>query len=136
MDINENDQKCFYRLNEQVIDNECSMARDQFAAERNFLSWVKLAMTIIASAVIIFRDFNNNSNANIGLANLSTVYFFALSLSLIIISTVYVIKAQQSLATEKKPLGLFIPLFLQVVGCVGAVSLIFILAINYYKLIQ
>ncbi|KAJ2354969.1 hypothetical protein GGF43_002960, partial [Coemansia sp. RSA 2618] len=49
------------KVKSQVIDNECSMARDQFAAERNFLAWFKLAMSVVSSATIIFRDFKQQS---------------------------------------------------------------------------
>ncbi|KAJ2617534.1 hypothetical protein EV177_000497, partial [Coemansia sp. RSA 1804] len=42
-----------------VVENDNSMARDQFAAERNFLSWFKLVMTIVASGTIIYSDFSD-----------------------------------------------------------------------------
>ncbi|KAJ1758678.1 hypothetical protein LPJ77_006378 [Coemansia sp. RSA 2523] len=109
------------------------MARDQFAAERNFLSWVKLALTVAASATVIFREFRLQSEFT-RLANISTLYFIVLALVLLVGSTMYVWGIQSSLATEQRPLRLFRPLLLQVCGCIGAVSLIFVLAVLYTRL--
>ncbi|KAJ2460229.1 hypothetical protein GGF42_000971 [Coemansia sp. RSA 2424] len=116
-----------------VIDNECSMARDQFAAERNFLSWFKLAMAVVASGVIIVRDFDlvNTSYARLG--DIATLYFFALAMLLLVVSTFYVWDTQHSLAVHKRPLRFFHPLLLQVFGSLGAVSLIFVLAVTYWR---
>ncbi|KAJ1791778.1 hypothetical protein GGH19_003239 [Coemansia sp. RSA 1807] len=121
------------KVKSHIIDNECSMARDQFAAERNFLSWVKLALTVAASATVIFREFRLQSEFT-RLANISTLYFIVLALVLLVGSTMYVWGIQSSLATEQRPLRLFRPLLLQVCGCIGAVSLIFVLAVLYTRL--
>ncbi|KAJ2471564.1 hypothetical protein GGI02_002179 [Coemansia sp. RSA 2322] len=107
------------------------MARDQFAAERNFLSWVKLAMAVVGSGTIIFRDFNKHISGYTRLADISTLYFFALAMLLLVVSTFYVWDTQHSLATYKRPIRVFHPLFLQVFGCLGAISLIFVLALSY-----
>ncbi|KAJ2492597.1 hypothetical protein IWW37_001352 [Coemansia sp. RSA 2050] len=116
-----------------VIDNECSMARDQFAAERNFLSWVKLSMALVASTTVIVRDFGIIKSSITRLADITTLYFLALAMLLLLISTFYVWEAQFSLATHKRPLRFFHPLLLQVFGSVGAVSLIFVLAVLYWR---
>ncbi|KAJ2622073.1 hypothetical protein GGI25_003550 [Coemansia spiralis] len=117
------------RYASRIVDNECSMARDQFAAERNFLSWFKLAMAIVASGTIIYRDFTQDTR----LARASTAYFLVLAILLLIISTVYVVEVKSWLATEKRPLRFFRPLFLQVLGSASAVSLIFVLAVAYTR---
>ncbi|KAJ1851234.1 hypothetical protein GGH12_000396 [Coemansia sp. RSA 1822] len=122
------------KVKSQIIDNESSMARDQFAAERNFLSWVKLALTVAASATVIFREFRLQSSEFTRLANISTLYFITLALVLLVGSTAYVWGIQSSLATEQRPLRLFRPLLLQVFGCIGAVSLIFVLAVSYTRI--
>ncbi|KAJ2872355.1 hypothetical protein H4R27_006663, partial [Coemansia aciculifera] len=109
------------RAKGSVIENECSMARDQFAAERNFLSWVKLAMAIIASTTVIVRDFGIVKSSYTRLADIATLYFFALAMLLLIVSTFYVWDTQLSLAIHKRPLRFFHPLLLQVLGSLGAV---------------
>ncbi|KAI9467625.1 hypothetical protein BX667DRAFT_393603 [Coemansia mojavensis] len=121
------------QLRSYIVDNEHSTARDQFAAERNFLSWLKLAMAVVASSIIIFHDFVEQNTTYSWLATVSTVYFFVLALLLLLVSTVFFWKTQGSLATEQKPMRLFTPLFLQVVGYAGAASLVFVLAISYSK---
>ncbi|KAJ2809791.1 hypothetical protein H4S07_003056 [Coemansia furcata] len=116
-----------------VIENECSMARDQFATERNFLSWVKLSMTVVASSTVIVRDFGIIKSSYTRLSDIATLYFFALAMLLLIVSTFYVWDTQFSLATHKRPLRFFHPLLLQVLGSLGAASLIFALAIIYWR---
>ncbi|KAJ2011027.1 hypothetical protein GGI14_006273, partial [Coemansia sp. S680] len=103
-----------------VIENECSMARDQFAAERNFLSWVKLSMALVVSTTVIARDFGIVKSSYTRLADITTLYFFALAMLLLIVSTFYVWDTQLSLAIHKRPLRFFHPLLLQVLGSVGA----------------
>ncbi|KAJ2745629.1 hypothetical protein GGI20_002012 [Coemansia sp. BCRC 34301] len=122
-----------FHIKGSVIDNECSMARDQFAAERNFLSWVKLAMAIAASATVIVRDFDMVKTSDTRLAGITTTYFFVLSMILLIVSTFYVWDTQHSLAVHQRPLRFFHPLLLQVFGSLGAVSLIFALAVSYWQ---
>ncbi|KAJ2688281.1 hypothetical protein IWW39_002325 [Coemansia spiralis] len=121
------------RAKGSVIDNECSMARDQFAAERNFLSWVKLSMALVASTTVIVRDFGIVKSSITQLADITTVYFLALAMLLLVVSTFYVWETQSSLATHKRPLRFFHPLLLQVFGSVGAVSLIFAIAVLYWR---
>ncbi|KAJ1663164.1 hypothetical protein IW140_005670 [Coemansia sp. RSA 1813] len=116
-----------------VVENDNSMARDQFAVERNFLSWFKLAMAIVASGTVIYKDFNDTIGMYSQLARISTAYFLGLAIVLLILSTVYLYAIKAALTKENGPLKLFHPLFLQVAGCIGAVSLIFVLALAYHR---
>lgn len=111
-----------------IICNSSSMARDQFAAERNFLSWVKLSMAVVASGALVFRDFPHSNK----LASITTLYFMCLSCLLLVVSALYVNYVQKCLADEHRPVKLFRPLFLQIVGSILAISLTFVLAIEYY----
>ncbi|KAJ2522813.1 hypothetical protein H4217_000529 [Coemansia sp. RSA 1939] len=116
-----------------VVENDNSMARDQFAAERNFLSWFKLVMTIVASGTIIYSDFSDTIGTYSRLAWISSAYFLVLAIVLLILSTLYFFATKTALTRENRPLRLFQPLFLQVAGCVGAVSLIFVVALAYRR---
>ncbi|KAI8319658.1 hypothetical protein GQ54DRAFT_313370 [Martensiomyces pterosporus] len=121
-----------------VIDNECSMARDQFAAERNFLSWVKLAMAMVVSASMIQKDFGHHVESIIyaRLAEVSTVYFIILAMVMLILSTAYVWEAQFKLSKLKTPVRVVRVLALQVLGSLAAVSLIFVLAVSYSRVVD
>ncbi|KAJ2544015.1 hypothetical protein EV175_005933 [Coemansia sp. RSA 1933] len=118
-----------------IVDNDGSMARDQFAAERNFLSWCKLSMCVVASGTVIYKDlYNHSAGASYGrLAQISTAYFLALAIVLLVLSTAYLYVIKAALARENRPLKMFRPLFFQVAGSVAAVSLIFVLAIAYHR---
>ncbi|KAJ1801539.1 hypothetical protein LPJ59_000213 [Coemansia sp. RSA 2399] len=116
-----------------VVENDNSMARDQFAVERNFLAWFKLSMAIVASGIVIYKDFDEAIGTYSLLARISTAYFLILAIVLLLLSTAYLYVIKAALSKENRPLKLFHLLFLQIAGCVGAVSLIFVLAIAYHQ---
>ncbi|KAJ1822295.1 hypothetical protein LPJ56_000886 [Coemansia sp. RSA 2599] len=120
----------------RVIDNECSMARDQFAVERNFLSWFKLSMAIASSGAVIFKDYDRarkpfQSFKYTVLADISTAYFVCLAILILAVATVYLWDVKLRLARENRPMRLFWMLFLGVLGFVGAMSLVVVLAVSY-----
>ncbi|ORX73334.1 hypothetical protein DL89DRAFT_91504 [Linderina pennispora] len=45
------------------IDNKGSTARDFYAAERNFLSWFRLGLAIMATGMAALADFNGSRNS-------------------------------------------------------------------------
>ncbi|KAJ1719642.1 hypothetical protein LPJ53_005631 [Coemansia erecta] len=131
------------KYHRRVIENECSMARDQFAVERNFLSWFKLAMAVASSGAVIFREFDRTpksqrsamvDGAFTRLADISTIYFLCLSMVLLFIATLYLWDVKLRLARDKRPVRLFWLLFLSVAGVLAAGSLIFIVAYSYARM--
>ncbi|KAJ2776610.1 hypothetical protein H4R18_005589 [Coemansia javaensis] len=114
-----------------VVDNDSSMARDQLAAERTFLSWIKLAMAVVGSCATVVGQ--PDWRASRRLAQGAAVYFMALAMALVAVSAVYVCRTQRLLAHERRPLSVFRPLFAQVVGCVAAASIIFALAVSHAR---
>ncbi|KAJ2720074.1 hypothetical protein GGI07_004823 [Coemansia sp. Benny D115] len=88
------------RYHRRVIENECSMARDQFACERNFLSWFKFSMALASSGAVVFNEFSKKQKQNINsagnpggahdknieLANASTVFFLVLAMIVLVFS--------------------------------------------------
>ncbi|KAJ1643531.1 hypothetical protein LPJ64_004709 [Coemansia asiatica] len=120
----------------RVIDNECSMARDQFAVERNFLSWFKLSMAVASSGAVIFRDYDKARKPfqplkYTRIADISTVYFISLSIVMLGVAMMYLWDVKLRLAKENRPARLFWMLFLGVLGFVGAMSLVIVLALSY-----
>ncbi|KAJ2706683.1 hypothetical protein FB645_001433 [Coemansia sp. IMI 203386] len=120
----------------RVIENECSMARDQFAVERNFLSWFKLSMAVASSGAVIFRDYDKARKPfqpfkYTRLADISTVYFICLAIAMLSVATMYLWDVKLRLAKESRPARLFWMLFLGILGFVGAMSLVIVLAVSY-----
>ncbi|KAJ2397714.1 hypothetical protein GGI05_000503 [Coemansia sp. RSA 2603] len=120
------------------------MARDQFAVERNFLSWFKLAMAVASSGAIIFRDMDRTPKSRRSaldvdgpytkLADISTIYFLCLSMAILFIATLYLWDVKLRLAREKRPARMFWLLFLSVAGVLAAGSLIFVVAYSYARM--
>ncbi|KAJ2764282.1 hypothetical protein IWQ56_004545 [Coemansia nantahalensis] len=109
-----------------AVANDGSLARDQFAAERNFLSWVKLALAAAMSAAIVLSD----QKLQATLARTASAYIVVLAVLVTAAAAASVWRTQGLLASQRKPLRLFLVLFVQVAGCIAAASLVFVLALG------
>ncbi|KAJ1943284.1 hypothetical protein EC988_006276, partial [Linderina pennispora] len=115
-------------FHELVVENDNSMARDQFAAERNFLSWIKLAMVMVASSAMTMTKFQQHITRFTQFADGVSVYIIVLAMLIVVVSTLHVVDSQGRLAILRRPMRVFRPVFVQVVGSMSAASLIFVLA--------
>ncbi|KAI7823408.1 hypothetical protein BX661DRAFT_186547 [Kickxella alabastrina] len=111
----------------RVIDNECSMARDQFAVERNFLSWIKLSL-----AMWLRNDTLQGAYAK--LSDVSVIYLLCLAIALLVVSTAYMWGTKGRLVTDQRPMRMFWAFILLAAGSIGAASLVFVMSINYHRM--
>ncbi|KAI8322756.1 hypothetical protein GQ54DRAFT_249248, partial [Martensiomyces pterosporus] len=58
------------------IDNKGSTARDFYAAERNYLSWLRLALAIMSTGMVALTDFNGSKNTFPGDIEMSRFYYW------------------------------------------------------------
>ncbi|KAJ2712258.1 hypothetical protein H4R19_002848 [Coemansia spiralis] len=114
-----------------VVANDGSMARDQFAAERNFLSWIKLALAVVSSAAIVVGEAGwRTPRAQVAA---SVVYLLVLAFLVVAATVIYLWRTQWQLACRRQPLRMFPMVFAQTAGCIAAASLVFVLALDTHQ---